>query len=472
MNGNRIKINISSRTTLLSGLVLSICIALFEKDIVFLLAIILGLYTIYLFGRNSVLVIIIVSQIAFTGEDLIKFRPFITGISLLILIYFFITEFGLDFKNYPKVPRIVLYFLGFTIITLLISSLFSIDILISFLSLLRILVFFFFCYLLYSQLKDFKTIIYLILPLFLALLIIGVTMLYEFFQKGSSFFVNDGALLRLAGIYENPNYVGLLIAITLPITLSYLMIHRYSSTFYFVINLMTFLVQLSILFLADSRASFLSVTISSIVIFLYSPNKAKMVFGIVIIISFFAILFLTDTSFLIDLFLRPERIGTRDLFWQSGIEVIKNNFMIGTGAGTFEQLFYTNASSTIIDLIQTASSTGGTPHPHNLFLYFWAENGILGLLNICFFFYTFFYLIVKVKNKIIRIKAATYPIVISILSIIVGILVRSFFEITGVITYGFITRDLPLWIILIILVYLYQNSEKHKIYTTHEMESH
>ena len=70
----------------------------------------------------------------------------------------------------------------------------------------------------------------------------------------------------------------------------------------------------------------------------------------------------------------------------------------------------------------------------------------------------------KVKNKINGTNAANYPLVISILSIIVGILVRSFFEITGIITYGFITRDLPLWIILIILVYLYQKSEEQKTY--------
>lgn len=464
---------ISSRTVLLSGLLLSIFISLFEKDIFYLLAIILGFYAIYLFGRNLVLVSIIVLQIAFTGENLIEFRPFITGISLLLLMYFFITEFGLDFKNYPKVPRIVLYFIGFTIITLLISSFFSIDILISLISLLRILVFFLFCYLLYSQIKDFRTIIYLIFPLFLALIIIGGTMLYEFFQKGSSFFVSEGTLLRLAGIYENPNYVGLLIAITLPITLAYLMIQRYSNTFYLIITLLTFIIQLSLLFLADSRASFLSVTISSIVIYIYSPNRTKILFGTFIVIAFLAILFLTDTSFLIDLFLRPERTGTRDLLWQSGIEVIKNNFLVGTGAGTFEKIFYTNASSTIIDLIQSSASKGGTPHPHNLFLYFWAENGILGVLNICFFFYTFFYLITKVKNRITEIKNDTYPIVISILSILAGILVRSFFEITGVITYGFITRDLPFWIILIILIYLYQNSEKHKTYKTNDLaQSH
>ena len=151
--------------------------------------------------------------------------------------------------------------------------------------------------------------------------------------------------------------------------------------------------------------------------------------------------------------------------------MIKNNFLVGTGAGTFEHLFYTNASSSIIDLMQSSSSTGGTPHPHNLFLYFWAENGILGLLNICFFFYTFFYLIIKVKNRLLDTKGDAYPIVISILSIIVGILVRSFFEITGVITYGFITRDLPLWIILIILIFLYQNLEKHNIFVAHKLES-
>lgn len=50
--------------------------------------------------------------------------------------------------------------------------------------------------------------------------------------------------------------------------------------------------------------------------------------------------------------------------------------------------------------------------------------------------------------------------IVSILSIGLGIFIRSMFEVTGVLTYGFITRDLPFWIVFISLAYIYNETDK------------
>lgn len=436
---------------------LTLFIAVLNDHVALFSAVIAGLILIYFFGRKFLLLSIIVMQISLTGENLVSIRPYLTAISFIILIYFFIKDFGLDYTRFPKVPKIVLIFIAFTLFVVLISSIFSIDMMTSLYSLLRFILFFIFCYLIFSMIKSTDCIVLIVIPLFISIVIVGISMFYEFYEKGAYFFIGDGELLRLAGIYENPNYVGLLLAITIPISISYLMNYHFEKIHFKVLLILFSIFQISLLLLADSRASFLAVALSSIVIFLFSPLKSKIWFGTLIISIFLIIILFIDVSFLIDIFLRPERVGTRDLFWQSGIEVIKNNLIFGTGAGTFEKVFYLNASSTIIDLINTNSSTGGTPHPHNLSLYFWAENGILGLINVLMFFYVFGLIIIKVLKQKIKInESSNFPFLISVLGILIGALARSFFEITGIITYGFLTRDLPLWIILIVTTYIYQ----------------
>jgi O-antigen ligase len=461
--------NLRLKNILLIGIPLSIIISLFEKEIFYAFIPLALLLAVYFLGQKIVLVIIIVLQITATGEDLSIFRPYITVISFLILLFFFLKEFGLVFNKYPRIPKIILWFVGLISMTLLISSFLSIDFVTSLSALTRLIAFFIFCYLIYSQIKDVKTIYFLIISLFLSVIIVGFTMIIEFFEKGASFFVNEEALLRIAGIYENPNYVGMLLVITIPLTLGFLMIDTTIKQKYKYVLLFFLLFQIVLLLLSDSRASFLSISISTILLLFASSKNVKLIFTSIILVITINILMFLDLTAMVELFLRPERIGTRDMIWATGWNVISDNLLFGTGVDTFEKVFYSYAPSSFLEILDTSSKSNSvSPHPHNLFLYFWAENGILGLFSVILFFYAFINISIRLFRKKYQVIVANETIAISTLSILIGVFVRSFFEISGVITYGFITRDLPLWIILIILIYLYQNSEKHETHNTNE----
>jgi len=440
----------------------SIVLSIFEPAVYYLLLLMVLFSTVYLLGRKFVLVLLVILQITFTGETFLALRPYLTVVTILILLYYFLQDYGLAFKNYPKIPGLLLWFLILLFSAIFLSALFSISFSTSIYSLIKFAVFFLLCYLFYAQIKNDRDVFYYLLSLFISVIILGVSMFAEFIQKGASFFINEGALLRLAGIYDNPNYVGILLIITMPVTISYLLFNRNGNKLYNGIAFLFIAFQLTIMLLSDSRASIMSITVSAVILFIFSSKKTKttVLSGIVLILL---VLFLfTDISVFIELFLRPDRVGTREQLWLSGLEIISNNIFIGAGAETFEKLFYTNASSEIIALLSSAQSTGGTPHPHNLFIYFWAENGLPGLLVVVFFFFLYFSLSKQLIKGLKDYSDSFAMLKIAMLSIGFGVSARAFFEITGVITYGFITRDLPLWIIIMIMVYLFQNQNAQK----------
>lgn len=455
----------TNKAILLASIILSIIVSIFEFNFNYLFILVLAMFLIFYFGRNVVLALIIVSLIIATGETLLDYRPIITIISLSILLYFFISEFGLDIKNYPKVPHLIIRLILFLLFTVFLSIFNSTDLFVSIMAFLRFLIFFLICYLLFSQIKNKLTVYYYLSALAICVVFLGVSMLIEFVQKGSSFFINEGTILRLAGLYENPNYVGLLISITIPVTLSVLLLGtRFNiSTRLFSVFFLFF--QIILLILADSRASILAVFISSILIIYYSSKKIKLVFFIsVMSVLLFLILF-TNTLEIVELYLRLDRAGTRELFWQSGIEIISDHPLWGIGSDTFSKVFYSYSPSSVMEFYDLGAWKVGKPNPHNIFIYYWAENGILGFIAVFLFFGVLFKLIFTLISKKMHVEENLYPIVISIFSITAGLLVRSMFEITGLITYGFITRDLPFWILIIILIYIFQESGKTKLKT-------
>lgn len=430
-------------------------ILFFEQNITYILLGIIALAIVYQLGKKSILSLIIIAELILTGNVLEKYRPYITLVSLLLLLYFFLSDYGLKLDLYPKIPRPLLYLILFILLTVFISSIFSIDIWTSLTASFHFLVFFLLCYLLYSQIKDRTVIYYYLLSFFISVIILGYSMILEFTQKGLSFY-HESAVYRVAGIYENPNYVGLLLVITIPLTLAFIMLltKQRKSILVFLFFFLCF--QILLLILADSRASALSILISSIIVFYFSSTKNKLISISVLSLIVIPLLLFSDIVEIVEIYLRLDRVGTREMFWESGIEIISNNYLTGVGADTFDKVFYSFAPSTITDLYKSGTWYVGKPHPHNLLLYFWAENGILGLLTFISFFYFFFSVIYKTLRIHSQISGFDKILVITILSIGVGIFFRSFFEVTGVLTYGFITRDLPFWIIFILLTYIYQ----------------
>lgn len=447
-----------SKNTIITAIIISIIVAVLISNPITVLITNFLLLLFLLENRRIFIGIIIILNLALTGIEFKEFRLIINIFSFLMLAYFFLVDYGMNYKIYPKIPTLLLKAILFILFSLFVSTMFSISKLESLLSFIRQILFFFFAYFLYAQIKDENDIKLLVVALWVSAVIIGISMYIEFLEKGATFFVNQDALLRLAGVYENPNYVGLLLAVTIPINFSVLMFSftKTKSQIYYYILLLLF--QFGILLLSDSRASMLSVFISSVIIFWFSPKNSKKIFSVILVFTTIIVLFFLDINTFIDLFLRIERTGTRDEFWTTGLVVIKNNVFFGTGAGTFEQMFYSEASSSIVYLLKTSISGAGNPHPHNLFLFFWAENGILGVLAVTSLFLVLFKISYKLMRNLNKTLVFNKISAITFISVILGLLIRAFFEVTGIITYGFITRDLPFWVLVIIICFVHRKT--------------
>lgn len=55
-----------------------------------------------------------------------------------------------------------------------------------------------------------------------------------------------------------------------------------------------------------------------------------------------------------------------------------------------------------------------------------------------------------------------YVLSIAITGVGVGLLIRTFIEISGLLTYGYITRDLPFWLLFVILIKIYMELSTKK----------
>ena len=74
-----------------------------------------------------------------------------------------------------------------------------------------------------------------------------------------------------------------------------------------------------------------------------------------------------------------QSVSERFLIWQSALEMIKDNPMTGVGFGQFEQNYKR-------EYIQPEAKERWQSHAHNVYLQFWAETGLPGLVIYCSMF--------------------------------------------------------------------------------------
>jgi O-antigen ligase len=411
---------------------------------------------IFIFKEKLILFAPIVLLLAFTGKDFVQIRVFINIFSILIITSLFIKRFGINFKIYPKLPNQIIYFALFLIFTLFISASFSIDAISGYTVILRTVIFLIISYFFFSLIKDYETLLNYIYALFFIVVIVGLSIFYDLSKTGFTIFTITGDLLRQGGLYENPNYVGLILVMTIPITIS-MFFNNYTSNipikFFLTLNL---IFSAILLMISNSRASMLGVFLSTLVTI--SLLKRKLLYHLLLGLSLIVVisLFIVEIQDIFLLFLRLERINTREYFWNAGLDIINDFPFWGIGPEMFENYFFTYMPSALYSSFFGLYTTWtlGTPHPHNFFILFAAENGVLGIISAVLFFVVFF----RIAIRTIRLHTNTqyYSLSVALFASGVGMFARSFFEVTGFLTYGFIARDLPFWLIFGIIIYLYQ----------------
>ncbi|MBZ0184055.1 MAG: O-antigen ligase family protein [Melioribacteraceae bacterium] len=399
----------------------------------------------------------------FTSDVSETIRPILTLVILTWLTFKYVNKLGLtiDFNLFPK----SLYFLfGYLITVLLISGFINSAYINGITFAVKSLVFLsmIFIYTALSQeLKNSER--NFLLVLIIAALVLSISVLIEFYKSGIGFIISN-VVIRYGGIYSNINAAGVLLSTAVPVIVFFLSKekHQASRIFYFVL-----LAIISVsLIITNSRASILAAAIGTL-IYLFLINR-KLLKRLLLFSSLFVVILILFTPIydLISTVLRFERIvNTRSYIWDIAYDIISNNIIFGVGPGMFPNFIYKYLPVMLgtwdEQSINFVYSEAGLGHAHNFFLFYFSELGLLGLLFTVAFAVLFYNLAFRYFNKFKGSNYTDFRITALAISLFTGALARGIFESIGIFSYGWIERDLPLWIVLAVF---FSTINKNRVY--------
>ncbi|HEY6906843.1 MAG TPA: O-antigen ligase family protein [Ignavibacteriaceae bacterium] len=327
-------------------------------------------------------------------------------------------------------------------------------------------VFFIIVYIIYSFMDRIKYIKTVLAALTFAAIVITISILSEYLSTG--FNVVDTAVgkeIRMTGILSNINAAGSFYGALFPILLSLagiIKVSKYKILLY-VLNIFLFC---GIIF-TTSRSAYLGILAGTLFVF-YILNKKLFVKFIIILGTAILIVFITPSlNNFFSIFLRFESgVSQRDHLWALSIHMIKDHpfFGIGPGAYSYEMLnYFPVLLNTWVgqQLIILRDVTFGANNSHNFFLFFASDMGVLGLITAILLPVTFVRSGMIAMRKFRNHDTKFYTLTVGIMAAGLGLFVRGIFEGIGLLTYGWITMDLPFWIIFTILISL--NHYDHKL---------
>lgn len=416
-------------------------------------------------SQSNIILFFIFSLLVVTSDINETLRITLNVSALSYFIYIFIKNNGFLIEQYPKLPKQIILYVVLTIILMMVSSIFSEHPLIGFNETLRQSLFFALCYFLYSYITSDSDINKYIYTLITAAVIIAVIIVYSFLNSDLGLYVlQTQGIVHEGGSFKNVTAVGGIFSITIPLTLVFLLQMHESKEKYSSLLLIAIFIQILGLFLTNSRSGLFAVIISSsIIFFMLRRNHFKKYFIYIIVFIVIFYFVLPAVSDLFAIYFRVDRIfeNTRFQLWDMSISIIRDNWVFGTGPGQFKNYMYNHLpvmlGSWEEDQIAWIYKNAGLGESHNFFLFRTAELGIFGFVGALFLPFIFIGLCFRVMKLTISVKQKYY-IAVGIFSMGAGIFIRALFESTGLLSNGWIIRDLPFWICFLIIIHLYVTS--------------
>lgn len=455
-------VNISIIIAIVCSIIPSSLLAVFI--IIFVLLFLLKKY------QKLILPLIIFSYLAISSDYLKDYRTIVNLFSTLILFYLFLKKYGLRYIDYPKVPKGVIRFCIFLFFTLIVSTVFSSYPSTSFAATFRMFLFLVISYLFYALIENKDDIFRYLYSIIGVMIIIGLPMIIDAYNLGLQKYFIRGLLSNNFDLNSSLGYTGVTVFfISFAILIALFFIESNKNAFSKMVLAGFLILNFFVLILANSRGGLLAGFISgSFVLFILNKKlytKLTLSFLMILIVLF---MLLPEVSNIINLYLRWDTFGDREKYWQIGISMINDHQIFGVGSDVFDKYFTSYASYSHLQSFKITSNVFGKPHPHNFFLFFTAENGILGFITTISFFMMFISLAIKTLKKSKYISRDFYVLSTVTTGVGIGIFFRSFIEISGVLTYGYITKDLPFWILIVILVHINMKIlDKERILNSH-----
>lgn len=217
----------------------------------------------------------------------------------------------------------------------------------------------------------------------LSITISGVIVsIISIYYRLNGYLTYDG---RLKVFYLSPNYLAMFLS---PILI--LSIYLYFCFKSKVAKILLFLIQcllLVVVYWTNSYGALFGIlgALFLIIVLRRQSQNNRLFLYFLLFFIFISILFLAPSQKFQGLlnFNYPS-LGSRLLIWRGALEIIKDHSLLGIGPGMFQKYFLEYQISSV------SYAEWAVPQPHNIFLAFWLQAGIIGLVGFIWIIKFFF----------------------------------------------------------------------------------
>lgn len=419
-----------------------------------------------IYGERMLIALLIISLFILVSDLGATIRLSVQILNSLLLGVLFLKRYGFNFVEYPRLPKPLIGFLLVYYSSMIITTIFSDHFFAGIEMISRQTIFFIMVYIFFSLIRDQNYVRFYIIALVITSLILASSSIVKFVEGGSSLLdVFLGIRLRVSSIISNADTTTAFFLLTLPIALVFLFDDKFKKQR--VLYLFVSLVIIIGLFLVMSRSAVLALIFSTLFI-LYNLDK-KWFERSVIIVVLAVIMFIVISplnNIVLILFRVEEGLSERDHLWNLAFNILNNHWLLGLGPGSYKYevfnylpvLLSSWVGHYIIDL---NIATSGANASHSIYLYFFTDMGIPGLVTIIYLIVLCAKTSTHTIKKSRQGKREMYLIILSISAVLCSMFIRNIFDSVGILTYGYITNDLPFWLLFSILIYYYQKPQEY-----------
>ncbi|MFC1700941.1 O-antigen ligase family protein [Patescibacteria group bacterium] len=229
-----------------------------------------------------------------------------------------------------------------------------------------------------NTIKSEKYIKNIIIYLTISGIAVSLIALYYFLSRNLTY---DG---RLKAFYLSPNYLAMYLS---PIfVLSLYLYSGFKKNIFKIILFISQFLLLFIIYLTQSYGALLGLC-GALIFYIFLKNRIfKTMLAIILIMLIFCVLLSPSQKI--------SSFKSRLVIWQSALEIIKNNPVVGIGPGMFQK-YYLDYQFKFPHYMEWA-----VPQPHNIFLAFWLQTGIIGLIGFFLLLIVFFSSVIPAKLRI------------------------------------------------------------------------
>jgi len=413
----------------------------------------------FLYGKRFLYGYIIVTLFTLVGDVSGALRIYIQLTDFLLLTILFLEQYGFEWRSYPRIPGSIKFFLFVFYLAMILSSAMSRYPSASVPLIIQQTIFFVILYLLFSLIRDEKDVKVYILSILISSIILTASTLADFIQNGFILANLTSSVGRISGLIANVNALTNYYIISLPfIIISFYLKGKYFNKKLSFLVLIYFIAGLII---TISRTAVIGVLLSTAFI-LFTLKKKYFYYLLTTIAVLLASLVLYEpfNEFITMLLRVEEGMSNRDHLWTLSANIIRDNPVFGIGAGSYKYEIF-NYFPVLLNswpgevIINLHGVTGGANVSHNFFLRSYSDLGILGLISALLIPAVFFRIGIRTIRCYKSGDRKTYFIILALFASGAAMFLRSVVDDIGILTYGWIAADLPLWLIFSCLVYYY-----------------